>query len=137
MVWRKREAHLNGKPSTGKYIQWFNPRGKSASSWGFIINRITGLGLTFYLVLHLIMLGTLTHGAQAYDGFITMMKNPVFAVGELLVVAAAILHGINGIRIGLTSFGIAVRYQLVMLGMVTIISLAGIAFFAFRMLGGV
>jgi succinate dehydrogenase / fumarate reductase cytochrome b subunit len=83
------------------------------------------------------MLSQLTQGAQAYDGFIALMKNPVFAFGELLVVAAGILHGINGIRIGMTSFGIAVRHQLVMLGIVTLISAIGIVFFAARMLGGV
>jgi succinate dehydrogenase / fumarate reductase cytochrome b subunit len=64
------------------------------------------------------------------------MKNPVFLSGELLVIAAGFLHGLNGIRIGLTSFGIAVRYQFAMLAIVTILSAGGILFFAFRMLGG-
>jgi succinate dehydrogenase / fumarate reductase, cytochrome b subunit len=136
MVWRQGEKAMKGIPSANKFMQWFDPRGRSAGSWGFIINRITGLGLLLYLLLHLIVLYQLTQGAAAYDGFVTMMKNPVFILGELLVIAAGILHGINGIRIGLTSFGIAVRYQFLMLLIVTVLSVSGIVFFAFRMLGG-
>jgi succinate dehydrogenase / fumarate reductase cytochrome b subunit len=127
---------MKGNSDPNNFFKWFNPLGRSVSSWGFILNRITALGLTLYLILHLVMLSQLTQGAQAYDGFIALMKNPVFAFGELLVVAAGILHGINGIRIGMTSFGIAVRHQLVMLGIVTLISAIGIVFFAARMLGG-
>jgi succinate dehydrogenase / fumarate reductase, cytochrome b subunit len=127
---------VKGTPSPNKFLQWFDPRGRSAGGWGFIINRITGLGLILYLSMHLIVLFQLTQGPAAYDGFVTMMKNPVFIIGELLVVAAGILHGINGIRIGLTSFGIAARYQFVMLIAVTVVSVGGILFFAIRMLGG-
>jgi succinate dehydrogenase / fumarate reductase, cytochrome b subunit len=127
---------MKGTPSANRILQWFDPHGRSAGSWGFMINRITGLGLLLYLMLHLIVLFQLTRGAAAYDSFITLMKNPLFILGELLVIAAGILHGINGIRIGMTSFGIAVRYQFAMLVIVTFISVGGILFFAFRMLGG-
>lgn len=117
-------------------MHWFDPRGRAAGSWGFILNRITGLGLMLYLTLHLVVLFQLTRGAEAYDGFVTLMKNPVFILGELLVIAAGIMHGLNGIRIGLTSFGIAGRYQFAMLLIVAVLSIVGIAFFGVRMLGG-
>jgi len=127
---------MKGTPSSKNFFYWFDPRGRSVSSWGFIINRITALGLSLYFILHLIMLGQLTQGQQAYDGFISLVKNPVFAFGELLVIAAGVLHGINGIRIGLTSFGISVRYQVMMLIIGTVISAAIIIFFGFRMFSG-
>jgi succinate dehydrogenase / fumarate reductase cytochrome b subunit len=127
---------MRGAPSPKKFLEWFDPRGRSAGGWGFILNRVTGLGLVLYLCMHLIVLFQLTQGAKAYDGFVTMMKNPFFILGELLVVAAGIMHGINGIRIGLTSFGIGGRYQFAMLLIVAAISGALILFFAFHMLGG-
>jgi succinate dehydrogenase / fumarate reductase cytochrome b subunit len=127
---------MKGSPSPKKLLEWFDPRGRSAGGWGFILNRITGLGLILYLSMHLIVLFQLTRGAEAYDGFVTMMKNPVFIMGELLVVAAGIMHGINGIRIGLTSFGIGGRHQFAMLLVVAGLSGALILFFAVRMLGG-
>ena len=127
---------MKGSPSPKKILEWFDPRGRSAGGWGFILNRITGLGLVLYLSMHLIVLFQLTRGAEAYDGFVTMMKNPVFIIGELLVIAAGIMHGINGIRIGLTSFGIGGRHQFAMLLVVAGLSGALILFFAIRMLGG-
>jgi len=136
MVWQKGGKGLNGSPSPKNIWQWFDPRGRKAGSWGFMLNRITGLGLLLYFVIHMGVLYQLTRGADAYDSFVTLMKNPVFMVGELLVIAAGIMHGINGIRLGLTSFGIGVRYQVAMLMVVGLLSLAGIIYFGFHMFGG-
>ena len=114
-------------------IKWFDPRHKSMGTWAFILNRITGLGLAFYLFLHLIMLGQLAKGAQAYDGFIALVKNPFFLIGELFVIAAALIHGLNGIRIGLTSFGIgAGKQKQFFIGLMAVAVLA-ILYFTIRM----
>jgi succinate dehydrogenase / fumarate reductase cytochrome b subunit len=114
-------------------FKWFDPRHKSLGTWAFILNRITGLGLTLYLFLHLIMLGQLAKGPEAYDSFIALVRNPVFLAGELLVVAAALIHGLNGIRIGLTSFGIAnTKQKQLFVGLMTVAVIA-IVYFAIRM----
>ena len=124
-------AEQSQKPAN--FIKWFDPRNKSLGSWAFILNRITGLGLTLYLFLHLIMLGQLAKGPEAYDGFIALVKNPIFLTGELLVIAAALIHGLNGIRIGLTSFGIAGgKQKQLFVGLMTVAFIA-IVYFAFRM----
>jgi succinate dehydrogenase / fumarate reductase cytochrome b subunit len=99
------------KPSPSKFWNWFNPIGRDIGGWAFILNRITALGLTFYLFLHLIVLGLLANGPAGYNGFITLMHNPFIIIGELLVVAAGVLHGLNGIRIILTTFGIGITQQ--------------------------
>jgi succinate dehydrogenase / fumarate reductase, cytochrome b subunit len=99
------------KPSPNKAWKWFNPAGRQVGGWGFILNRITALGLTLYLFMHLIILSQLAMGPAAYEGFLKIIHNPVVVFGELLVVAATILHGLNGIRIILTSFGIGVVQQ--------------------------
>jgi len=59
----------------------------------------------------LTVLGTLARGPEAYDSFIKLAKTPVILVGETLVIAAGIIHGLNGIRIALNSFGIGTRHQ--------------------------
>jgi succinate dehydrogenase / fumarate reductase, cytochrome b subunit len=114
-------------------IKWFDPRWRSISTWGFIVNRITALGLTLYLFLHLIMLGNLAKGAEAYDGFIHLVHNPIFIFGEVLVVSAGLIHALNGIRIGLNSFGIANKYQKELFYGLTIIAILGSLYFAYRM----
>jgi succinate dehydrogenase / fumarate reductase cytochrome b subunit len=61
------------------------------------------------------------------------VRNPVFLAGELLVVAAALIHGLNGIRIGLTSFGIAnTKQKQLFVGLMTVAVIA-IVYFAIRM----
>jgi succinate dehydrogenase cytochrome b subunit len=92
-------------------VRWFDPRGRSLSTWGFMINRLTALGLTFYLFMHLMVLGQLAQGPDAYDNFLKLTESPLYKIGELAVVAAVFLHGLNGVRIVMTSFGIAVPRQ--------------------------
>lgn len=99
------------QPSARKFWSWFIPIRRDIGSWAFALNRITALGLTFYLFLHLIVLGRLAQGPGAYDEFLLLTENPFIKLGEWAVVAAAILHGLNGIRVLLTSFGVGVTRQ--------------------------
>lgn len=102
---------MKNAPSPVNIPRWFDPRNRNLGNLAFILNRITALGLTLYLGLHLVMLGKLAQGSEAYDAFIAFAKSPLIKASEMLVIAAGIIHGLNGIRIALTSFGIAVRYQ--------------------------
>jgi len=112
---------------------WFNPIGRQTGGWAFILNRITALGLTFYLYLHLFVLGQLAQGPAAYDGFVALMKNPSVIVGEMLVVAAGILHGLNGIRIILTTFGVSITRQKQLFYALMAVGVVAILIFGIRM----
>ena len=125
------------KPTASRFWGWFNPVGRQAGGIGFILNRITALGLVLYLTLHLFMLGKLAQGPDAYDFFIAFVKSPLFTLGELLVVAAVFIHGLNGIRIFLTSFGIGVTRQKQSFFIYMAAALVIIVYFAFRMLAHV
>jgi succinate dehydrogenase / fumarate reductase, cytochrome b subunit len=121
--------------SPTKFWRWFDPRNRQVGTWAFILNRVTALGLTLYLTLHLVALGQLAQGPAAYDSFIAFAKNPVFKVGEMLVIAAGLIHGLNGIRIAMNSFGWGIRIQkqafiaLMLLAIVGIIWFGTIMFF--------
>jgi succinate dehydrogenase / fumarate reductase cytochrome b subunit len=121
------------KNSLGGIWDWFDPRYRQTGGWAFILNRITGLGLTFYLFLHLIILGQLTQGPQAYDTFIAFAKTPVVLIGELLVVAAGFIHGLNGIRVILNTFGIGVPQQKQLFYVFFAIAVIASIFFAVKM----
>lgn len=99
------------QPSARRFWSWFIPIRRDVGSWAFALNRLTALGLTLYLFLHLVILGKLAQGPGAYDQFLELTENPFIKLGEWAVVAAAILHGLNGIRIVLTSFGVGVTRQ--------------------------
>lgn len=115
-------------------FDWFDPRGRSVSGWGFIINRLSAIGLTVYLYVHLYILGKLAQGPEAYDAFVKSAKQPVIMIGELLIITAGLYHGINGLRIALNSFGIAVPAQRWLLYGVAGLTLIGAVIFGARML---
>lgn len=119
-----------------RFAGWFDPRSRKVGTLAFILNRITGLGLTLYLFMHLIMLGKLARGPESYDSFIALVKNPIFIAGEFLVVVAGLIHGLNGLRIALTSFGVSVPRQQRLFYIVAVLAAAGSIVFAVRMFGG-
>ena len=124
---------MKNASTAGNAWRWFDPRNRSLSTWAFILNRVTALGLTLYLFMHLIVLGTLSQGPGAYDQFIAFAKNPIFKVGEMLVIAAGLIHGLNGIRIALTSFGIGTNRQRMIFTGLMAIALVGVVFFGIKM----
>lgn len=115
------------------FWRWFDPRSHSTSTYAFILNRITALGLTLYLFIHLIVLSKLAQGPQAYDDFVRLAHSPVIKVGEMLVIAAGLIHGLNGIRIALTTFNLGTRYQKqIFLGLM-LLAAAGLVIFGIKM----
>lgn len=99
------------KNNSKGFLDWFDPRGRDIGGWAFILNRITAIGLTVYLYLHLFMLGQLAQGAQTWDAFIAFAKQPTVLIGEFIVVLGGLIHGFNGIRIILNTFGWGVKQQ--------------------------
>lgn len=114
-------------------MRWFDPRDRTVGYWAFILNRVTALGLTLYLFLHLIVLGQIAQGPEAYDAFLKIAHTPVIKIGEMLVIAAGLIHGLNGIRIALTSFNIGTRYQRWIFASLMLLAAAGIIFFGIKM----
>jgi succinate dehydrogenase / fumarate reductase cytochrome b subunit len=121
------------RPAAHNWWKWFDPRGRDFGTWGFILNRITAIGLTVYLFLHLIVLSTLASGPDAYEQFLEIIHNPLFIAAELLVVIAGLYHGINGIRIVLNSFGVGIASQKALLAGVVALTLIGSVYFALVM----
>lgn len=119
------------------WIHWFDPRGKSWSGIGFVLNRLAGLGLTLYLFMHFVMLSKLITGEEAYNEFIHFAHHPVIVFGELIVVLGVLLHGFNGLRIAFTSIGIGSGSQKILLTISMLIAVAGSIFFALKMFGGI
>ena len=123
----------HNQPAARRFLSWFIPFKRGIGSWAFALNRITALGLTIYLFLHLVILGKLAQGPAAYDEFLALTENPLIKLGEWAVVAAAILHGLNGIRVILTSFGVGVTRQKQLFYGLMAVAVIVILFFTARM----
>ena len=78
--------------------------------WAFVLHRITGLGLVFYILLHTILMGgSLLSGKEDFDATLSvLMGNPVFEVLDIMLLGAVLYHGFNGIRILLFDMGICI-----------------------------
>lgn len=81
--------------------------------WAWILHRITGLGLVFYILLHTILMSvSLLSGKESFDATLSvLMRNPVFELLDTLLLGAVLYHGFNGIRILLFDIGIGISVE--------------------------
>jgi succinate dehydrogenase / fumarate reductase cytochrome b subunit len=72
--------------------------------WSWVLHRITGVAIFFFLLVHVLDTALIRVSPQAYDGVIATYKNPIMGLGELALVAAIVFHAFNGLRIILVDF---------------------------------
>jgi len=92
-------------------VAWFDIRGRSTGHLAFSLNRITGLGLVFYLYLHLLVLSTLLRGEGSWNGFLEIATTPLFLGFDVLLVFGLLVHGLNGTRLALVGSGFVPNRQ--------------------------
>jgi succinate dehydrogenase / fumarate reductase cytochrome b subunit len=90
---------------------WFSIRSQKEGFLAFMLHRLTGIVLSFYLLLHLIVLRTLAYGPTAWETFLQTVKSPVFSVLDGALLFCLIFHGINGIRLSIIGFNKLIRWQ--------------------------
>jgi succinate dehydrogenase cytochrome b556 subunit len=70
----------------------------------YIGHRLAGLGTLLFLAIHIVDTSSVYFGAllgvpDLYAHAIDIYRSPLFMVGEIVLVAAVIFHGINGLKI--------------------------------------
>lgn len=115
---------------------WFDPRGRAVGSWAFAANRITGLGLVFYLYLHLAVLSILLVGESSWNDFVELATNTVFLGLDVLLLFGILFHGLNGVRVALVGTGIVPDRQKALFWAGTVIGTLTLAYGAIHILGG-
>ncbi len=113
---------------------WFDVRRRRVGSWAFALNRLTGLGLTLYLFLHLGILTILLQGETAWNDFVSVVKSPLFLFFDVILLFGLIFHGLNGIRVALIGSGYSTDNQrslfwlLMVIGFVLLVATAWLVF---------
>jgi succinate dehydrogenase / fumarate reductase cytochrome b subunit len=92
-------------------VAWFDLRNRSTGHLAFSLNRITGLGLVFYLYLHLGVLTLLLGGEDSWNGFLEVATLPLFLGLDVLLVFGLLVHGLNGTRLALIGSGYVPNHQ--------------------------
>ena len=77
----------------------------------WLIQRVTGLLLLFYLLLHVHTISRLSQGPAAFDAAMATFRNPWFKLLEIGLLATVVLHALNGIRITLLDLGAGVGVE--------------------------
>ncbi len=88
-------------------VSWFDVRHRRTGHWAFSANRVTALGLVFYLYLHLAVLSQLLRGRSAWHGFLRLATTPAFLGLDILLIVGLLFHGLNGLRVALIGSGFA------------------------------
>jgi succinate dehydrogenase / fumarate reductase, cytochrome b subunit len=90
--------------------------------WSWVLHRITGATIFFFLFVHVLDTALVRVGPQSYNEVISTYKTPIVGLMELGLVAAVLYHALNGIRVILIDFWVqGTRYQRLMLWAIAIV----------------
>ena len=74
----------------------------------YLIHRITGVGLFFFLLIHLIETTVFRiQGEDVWEDTMALFSKPWFEIGLYLVTVAFIFHALNGLRLISQELGFA------------------------------
>lgn len=72
----------------------------------YLLHRITGLGILFFLLIHLCMTTIFRiQGQDIWEATMAILHNPWLKIGEYLVCVAFVYHALNGLRLILQELG--------------------------------
>ncbi len=97
---------------------------RNIGNFSFWLHRITGIGLSIYLVMHIFVLSSAIGGPESFDKRMGQVQNPFFAVLEVLLIAGVFLHMLNGLRITITDFFAWSRGHKTLFWIITVIFIA-------------
>jgi len=90
--------------------------------WSWVLHRISGATIFFFLFVHVIDTALVRVSPQAYNEVIATYKTPIIGLMEAGLVAVVLYHALNGIRVILIDFWWqGTRYQRVMLWVVAVV----------------
>lgn len=69
--------------------------------WSWVLHRLTGLGVVFFLILHVIDTSWAVFYPGLYEKAIAAYQSPLFTLGEFGLVFAVVYHAFNGLRIAI------------------------------------
>lgn len=77
---------------------------KFIGSWAWILHRLSGLALMFYLTLHIWVINTLTKGPETFTTVTTFLSSPLFKFLEVGLWGVILYHAFNGVRVVIVDF---------------------------------
>ncbi|HLC10000.1 MAG TPA: succinate dehydrogenase [Nitrosopumilaceae archaeon] len=85
-----------------------NPTRYGIERFAYWLQRLTGLGLLFYLIGHIIETSAIVEGKAAWDKMLELTQTTEGHIILILVIGMSVFHTVNGIRVMLGHGGIGV-----------------------------
>jgi len=84
---------------------------KATGMWAWLLFRISGLILVFYLGAHILVISTAqwSEAGKTFNDLMKAFEHPVLVLLDLALVVAVLYHALNGVRVILMDLGIGVR----------------------------
>jgi len=102
----------------------FQARAMRTGTVAWLLQRLSGVFLTIYLIVHIIVIGNSVRGEDAFDDLLEMFDKPLFLVLDAGLVGIVTFHALNGIRLILFDLAIGLRYQKVLFWIAFVVALA-------------
>ncbi len=103
----------------------------NVGTWSWLLHRLTGLLLLFYLFIHLWVIGSANSGREAFDARLQSVQTPLFHFLEIGLILVVFYHMVNGIVIALMDFAdISGKHKILVTVMVTVFAILAIITFA-------
>ena len=81
-------------------LGWWQLHGQ----WAWALHRVTGVGIFFFLLVHVTDLALLPFAPNLYDATVASYANPFLMPMEVALVCAVIYHALNGTRLWILEF---------------------------------
>lgn len=103
----------------GYHVSW--------SQLAWFGHRASGLGVLFYLFMHIVETSMVLFGPEVYNAAVGIFKNLPARIGEVILMAAIVYHALNGLRVIAMDFfpGLTIYYRPLTYGVIaaTVISM--------------
>jgi succinate dehydrogenase / fumarate reductase cytochrome b subunit len=100
------------QPSKPRSLRLFRRKygWKYVGNIAFWIQRLTGVALVGYLILHVHTIHDLGD-PEKFDAALKTFSTPIFKIGEMALLGNVILHALNGIRLTMVDLGVGLTRQ--------------------------
>lgn len=100
----------------------------------WLLNRITGVAITAYLVIHMWVIHHLTKGPDEFNEVMHFVQQPLFKLAEIGLLGVILYHAVNGVRLLIVEWGGGARYQKKLFWWVMAVGIVLFAFGAYPIL---
>lgn len=89
----------------------FQARAMRTGTAAWLLQRLSGVFITVYLITHIIVIGQSVRGEESFDDLLSTFDQPLFLVLDAGLLGVVAFHAMNGLRLILFDFNIGLRYQ--------------------------